>query len=350
MNKKVKFLVFLFSIIIILSGCSNQLTENSGLSESGDGIVSLKINEPETKINKIVNSDKTAKIQSTSEEQITLSEVIIKIKKEDGSLIKEKTIDMANFDYEKPIALQNLPNEDLLVEVVVNDETGKVIYEGSAKTTIFTEATTNLAIKLKIAKGDLDVEVNIPADFTPDSGIVELNTTLENPEDVRTKSLNIDMSNGIATASFSDVKAGIYPLSIKLKNDSKTEIGEGQIFIRPSRTAKAVIDLVGNGDLNINLDWEYPPMPPEYLSVSTDNENGIVLNWPESTSSNVAGYMVYRSKSINGRKTLLTKEAIKKTTYLDNSELYEGTNYVYWVQSYSENGIAGEFNSSSVIT
>lgn len=76
----------------------------------------------------------------------------------------------------------------------------------------------------------------------------------------------------------------------------------------------------------------------------TYNTHAVTVSWTASSSSNVAGYNVYRSTTSNGSYTKINTSLVTGTTYAD-SAVTAGTTYYYVATAVSSSGVESSYSS-----
>ncbi len=267
------------------------------------------------------------------EHTIQLSTVEVILTKDNTTVSKNVNIEGESVE----IVFDNLEAGKWVIDVVATDNDGYDVYSGNGTGIVEVGTLASANIELVLLPGNLDIQVTIPEGLQVNSGSVTLINLLNTQENLVSA---LDINGNVGLASFDQLISTTWPIEVRLFNSAGAEIGYGrnQIDVLPGRTTTAQLELdpATEGGLRITIEWELKPAAPTGL-VGSSFEGSAVLEWDANSEDDIAGYVIYRSTSLDGQKLLLNDALLQDTTYTDFTVNQEQT-YWYWVQAYDTKG------------
>lgn len=325
-----KMLSIVTGMLLILSGCFGG---SAPVKKSSTGSLILKVSIPEQ-----VQSEG---VSATAIGAYDVKKIYYVL----TSTLGEKTISdtIAISDEEAQINIPEINVGNWEIVVYGLDSLEYYVFKGMSSVIIRDGTTSTVDILMEVTSGELDVQVERPADLSFRSGQVALSTLTG---ELITKELNI--GDVYLTASFTDLHPHSWPIEVKLYDGSEVvATGSGVVDILPGRTNPYTLGLgSGDGSLIIRIGWELPPATPLGLTGTVDG-NSIAITWDANSETDLAGYAVYRKVNSSDQVILLSKELLLEPAYTD-SAIIQGNTYTYWVQAYNTGG-AGSWLSEAFI-
>ncbi|MCK4258414.1 MAG: PD40 domain-containing protein, partial [Halanaerobiales bacterium] len=217
------------------------------------------------------------------------------------------------------------------IQVRARDLLNFDIYKGNCLAAVSLNSTTTATLNLDLTKG----EISFLPTFRPEETIT---VTLNDLTSTITEELDSESHTVI-----SDLLATSWQVSYEARDLVSGEViatVKEYIDILPGRTITRKVTL--NSEQEIIIKEETIAIPQKLAGYISNND--IVMVWEQgSYNDNVVGYLIYRSETETGQKSLLNSDLNIKTTYTD-STVDISLNYWYWVQAIDNIGNISDFS------
>lgn len=156
----------------------------------------------------------------------------VKILVTQGQKVKEQTQNVFPTQHQFETLFTDMHVGSCKVNVLISDSEGRTVYTGTGTASIQSGKETVANITVAPASGTVTVEVDLPDEMNVQSGTVTMTHCLTQIDDPSQVTADLTINGEKATATFTDLYATIWGITVSLQDADQVEVGCGNTTVK----------------------------------------------------------------------------------------------------------------------